>query len=210
MVETPERQRTRGELILLTAMEHFAERGIKGASLREIARAAGTSLTLINHHFDRKANLVNAAIDALHELSAEPAAALRQRLAGQAGLDVDRIVHAWVQYADDLFASRSRMLYLRLLLRLQSESGLDETARAHLDDSAPIVRRALRQVFEEADTASLDAAWLAASHAMYGALLHWAAASPAGEWQLQRRLLEQFLVAGLRAGLAEAKQASAA
>ena len=48
----------RKQAILLAATEHFGRFGFRGASLRDIARSAGVSLTLLNHHFGSKAQLL--------------------------------------------------------------------------------------------------------------------------------------------------------
>ncbi|MFC5826596.1 TetR/AcrR family transcriptional regulator [Nonomuraea insulae] len=43
-----------------TALRHFAEHGMKGATLRAIADAAGVSLGLVQHHFASKEGLRDA------------------------------------------------------------------------------------------------------------------------------------------------------
>ncbi|GAB3431971.1 TetR/AcrR family transcriptional regulator [Flindersiella endophytica] len=42
------------------ALEHFAEHGSKGATMRAIADRAGVSLGLVQHHFGSKAGLLDA------------------------------------------------------------------------------------------------------------------------------------------------------
>ena len=51
------------EALLDRALEAFAERGFEGASLREIARAAGVSHGLLNARFGSKLALWTAAVD---------------------------------------------------------------------------------------------------------------------------------------------------
>lgn len=43
-----------------TALEHFAEHGVKGATMRAIAERAGVSLGLVQHHFGSKEGLRDA------------------------------------------------------------------------------------------------------------------------------------------------------
>ncbi len=50
--------------ILRSANEHFAVHGFRGASLRDIARDAQVSLTLLNHHFGSKLDLLRAVVHA--------------------------------------------------------------------------------------------------------------------------------------------------
>lgn len=56
------RQRAR-ESILLAAIEVFAERGVRGASIAEITQRAGVAQGLVNYHFGDKEQLVAAVID---------------------------------------------------------------------------------------------------------------------------------------------------
>lgn len=57
------RERAR-ELILDSAIELFAERGVSGASIAEITRRAGVAQGLANYHFGGKEQLIIAVIDA--------------------------------------------------------------------------------------------------------------------------------------------------
>src|ERR1700712_2475040 len=66
----------RKSAILLAANQHFAHYGFRGASLRDIARDAGVSLTLLNHHFGSKFQLLSAVIDSHREMLDERASAL--------------------------------------------------------------------------------------------------------------------------------------
>ena len=198
MVEAPERKRTRGELILFTAIEHIAKFGVRGSSLRDIARDAGTSLTLISHHFARKAALVEAAISALRNESRVPALTLERHLSQARNPSLEQIIEAWVRYTSEAFASASGMVYLRLLVRLQTDPDIAESARDTLDLAAPIVRTWLRQRFEEADGETFDWAWHLASRALHEAFLVRAKSADQRRWHAT---LEQFLVAGLNASL---------
>src|SRR6201992_32017 len=63
--------------ILLAANHHFAHHGFRGASLRDIARDAQVSLTLLNHHFGSKYQLLSAVIDAHRAMLDERTKALQ-------------------------------------------------------------------------------------------------------------------------------------
>lgn len=53
----------RREQLLKVALELFAERGIRGATIREIAAAAGVAEGLVYHYFPGKKGLVRAVIE---------------------------------------------------------------------------------------------------------------------------------------------------
>ncbi len=52
--------------ILSAATAAFADKGVAGASTREIARAAGVSLATVHHHFDGKQGLYDACVQAMY------------------------------------------------------------------------------------------------------------------------------------------------
>ncbi len=59
------RSQTTQELILNAAEHLFAERGIAGTSVQDVACSAGRSIGSLYHHFDTKEVLVHAVIDRL-------------------------------------------------------------------------------------------------------------------------------------------------
>jgi TetR/AcrR family transcriptional regulator len=61
-----QRERTRGS-ILEAALQAFAANGYDGASVRDIAAAAGINHAMIRYHFDGKEELWKAAVDFLFE-----------------------------------------------------------------------------------------------------------------------------------------------
>ncbi|WP_426573067.1 TetR/AcrR family transcriptional regulator [Aquihabitans sp. McL0605] len=60
---------TQRDLIIRTALEHFAQHGYHGASMREIARAVGLSQAGLLHHFPKKADLLTAVLDSRDTVS---------------------------------------------------------------------------------------------------------------------------------------------
>lgn len=61
------RQKETKALIIRAAMETFAQKGFKGATVREICSAAGQSVGSINYHFRDKQGLYEAVTKALLE-----------------------------------------------------------------------------------------------------------------------------------------------
>ncbi|MFH1033764.1 MAG: CerR family C-terminal domain-containing protein [Pseudomonadota bacterium] len=59
------------ERLLLAALQVFAEKGYRGATVREIAQAAGSAnLSAINYHYGGKENLYRAALEHVFQDSA--------------------------------------------------------------------------------------------------------------------------------------------
>src|SRR3984957_13471493 len=58
------------------AVRLFAERGVAGTSVRDIAEAAGVTAGLITHHFGSKAGLKAAVDERLVEVFTEPLSSL--------------------------------------------------------------------------------------------------------------------------------------
>jgi AcrR family transcriptional regulator len=52
--------------ILVAAARRFAERGVAGTTIRDIAREAGVSLGIVHHHFGSKAELHRRSLDSLY------------------------------------------------------------------------------------------------------------------------------------------------
>lgn len=89
--------------IVVAATGLYAEGGFENVSLRAIAREAGVSQGLINHHFSSAALLYEAVLDRLREFS-------REALNGPNG-------ESWlagIETLDDLLASMRRYAEFRL------------------------------------------------------------------------------------------------
>src|SRR5690625_590578 len=99
------------------ALVHFAERGIKGATMRGIAESAGVSLGLVQHHFGSKEALRQACDDAVVE-------AFHGRLAR--GVTEDTLGE--VGFLTDLYASSGPLL--RYLARALVDSPPDTSSGA--------------------------------------------------------------------------------
>lgn len=55
------------ERIIAAAREHFARSGVDAASLRKIAKDAGTSAPMISYHFENKDGLFRAVVDEVYD-----------------------------------------------------------------------------------------------------------------------------------------------
>jgi len=164
----------RKEAILLAATEHFGRFGFRGASLRDIARDAGVSLTLLNHHFGSKASLLSSAVASQGRRLDERAAALAAVQRRPAGTwDVQELVQAWVRTDASTAATRDGRLFLQLVARIGDDTSheFDPAIRAGLDRAAPVFIDALQRCQPEASRRAAESACLWVCAAIHRFLL---------------------------------------
>src|SRR5687767_15276580 len=104
--------RPRGDIdirILRAARQRFLIEGVDGASLRHIARDAGTSIGMIYYYFPSKQELFLAVVE---EIYSTLLADLREALAGPGGFEqrVQRLYHRFARMSED------ELTVLRLVL----------------------------------------------------------------------------------------------
>jgi AcrR family transcriptional regulator len=90
---------TTRDRLLDAAEELFAKRGFYGVSIREVTKAAGVDLSLVNYHFDTKHGLFSAVVERRGEiLNRERLARLEKvvREAGSAAPDLNAVVDAFL------------------------------------------------------------------------------------------------------------------
>ncbi|HTM19720.1 MAG TPA: helix-turn-helix domain-containing protein [Kofleriaceae bacterium] len=112
--------------VLASALAMFAEHGVDGVSIREIAAAAGVSLATVHHYFGSKEELYAACVDSMYgELVAmRPQLAAALGKGGQPAELIDRIVRAAFRFA------REHQIEMRLLMRQVMTAGeLDDARR---------------------------------------------------------------------------------
>jgi AcrR family transcriptional regulator len=135
----------RKSAILLAANSHFAHHGYRGASLRDIARDAGVSLTLLNHHFGSKFQLLSAVIEAHRKVLDDRSSTMRALMASPSGYTVRDMVVAWVRLGFETAAQTDGEVFLRLVSRVidDPEEEAVQVVREKLDDGASIFIDAL-------------------------------------------------------------------
>jgi AcrR family transcriptional regulator len=138
----------RKSAILLAANSHFAHHGYRGASLRDIARDAGVSLTLLNHHFGSKFQLLSAVIEAHRKVLDDRDTSLRALMDAPGGYTVRDMVVAWVRLAFETAAHLDGEVFLRLVSRVidDPEEEAVQIVRENLDDGAMIFVDALLRI----------------------------------------------------------------
>jgi len=161
---------TRRERILDAAAQSFAANGYHAASLRDIAKAADCSLTLLDHHFGNKADLLKAVIRAQHDTCQRQLAPLKAQLT-RPGFTIEEFVAAWCSYEFDLNTTRAGRQYLALMLRLQADREVDESMRRTLNCSESTVLQGFARAWPELGELARAGLWRMASGALYAAVM---------------------------------------
>ena len=200
----------RRDAILQSACDHFGRFGFRGASLRDIARDAGVSLTLLDHHFGCKSALLSAVVVTHATLLQDRAAALRRlRTAGVGGFTARDLVRAWIGVGFEVAQLPEGLRFLRLLARVFDVSSEDGVARE--EDQRDGVTQgfidALVDCYPGASYHAAASAWLCVNAALSALLTNDGRIERMGEvGQARPRAadqawLERFLVAGIDAAL---------
>ena len=201
----------RKNAILLAANHHFAHHGFRGASLRDIAREAGVSLTLLNHHFGSKFQLLSAVIDSRREMLDERASALLAVMrSGPGSFTVRDLVQVWIRIGFETAAEADGEVFLRLMARVIDDPSEEaaEVVREKLDDAALVFIDALQQCYPGVGRYAAASAYIFVSASLLKFLVGSKrlfrlarADAPADPDAEDRARLTRFLVAGIEAAL---------
>ncbi len=201
-VETMPNRRTR---LLASAARAFTASGFKAASLRDIAADAGVSLTLVDHHFGSKEQLLLAVVARHHDACKQRMAGFRTALQrAHQPPSLAGVATAWVQHEFELYASDAGREYLLFLIKLMADQTVGSGIRQTLDCSEPVVVHALAQVAPRATAAERRRAFIVARGALHAAMLDCAMAMEAGvgeEVTTAIAFCTSFVMAGLGATL---------
>jgi len=132
--------------ILRSANEHFASHGFRGASLRDIARDAQVSLTLLNHHFGSKLDLLRAVIHAHRDVLEQCVAQSRELMKpGAPPLRLDSVVGAWLDVMQAAAVDSDGRHFLRLLGRMVDDPQAEASAvvRGSIEEAALVMMDAV-------------------------------------------------------------------
>lgn len=188
--------------ILRTALRMFAQREYTDVSLRDIAREAGVSLTLIDHHFGAKHALFTAVVRSWSATFEQAASEIRHALAQGRISGAAELIGFMMRPVDRLREDPDGPPVLHLWARHRFSQAL--SISSPLDLAIGPFRSALEQSLERLYPASAapDRAW--AMGMGLSAVLEFAMAEPAdGERSdaqpcrpAARRLLEQYVEGG--------------
>ena len=201
----------RKNAILLAANHHFAHHGFRGASLRDIARDAEVSLTLLNHHFGSKFQLLSAVIDAHRAMLDERASALlAATAAGPGKFTVRDLVQIWIRIGFETASQADGETFLRLMARVIDDPSEEaaQVVREKLDDAALVFIDALQQCYPQASRYAAASAYIYVSASLLKFLVGSKrlfrlaqAGAPADPFTEDQERLTRFLVAGIEAAL---------
>ena len=201
----------RKNAILLAANHHFAHHGFRGASLRDIARDAEVSLTLLNHHFGSKFQLLSAVIDSHRGMLDERASALlAATAAGPGNFTVRDLVQIWIRIGFETAAQPDGENFLRLMARVIDDPTEEaaQVVREKLDDAALVFIDALQQCYPGASRYAAASAYIYVSASLLKFLVSSKrlfrlarAGAPGDHAAEDQQRLTRFLVAGIEAAL---------
>lgn len=161
------------ERILDAAEQLFADRGYDGASIRDVAGAAGLQIHSIGYHFGPKEQLFDAVVarraDIMTGLRREALVAARQRAAGEA-IPIKQLVR---DYASPFIQSASHgdvgwRNYAALMGRLANSPLGTEIIARHYDDMAREYIAELQKALAGADPEDVVEGFSAFVAAMLG------------------------------------------
>jgi len=202
---TREATQGRRSRLLTSAARAFAASGFKGASLRDIAADADVSLTLVDHHFGSKEQLLLAVVASHHEACKTRMVGFRAALAvRQQPASLAQLTAVWVRHEFELCNSEEGAGYLLFLVKLMNDQQIDSGIRETLDCSAPIVLNALALAAPIATLPERASAFILARGGLHASILDCTLAMEAGlidEVASAIDFATAFIFAGLNAAL---------
>ncbi len=153
--------------ILLSARKQFASCGYAGASLRTIAAQADVSLTLLNHHFGNKAELLAAVDEACSGPGKERIAALRSVMrAGTHSYTAAQLLETWVHSDFEIAGQVDGDSLLRFFARMSLDGEAESAPLVErLDLAAEVLIRGLMDCYPLSSRRNAASAYLFASGA---------------------------------------------
>ena len=140
--QTRDKEATQAQ-ILAAALPVFAEKGFRGSSVSEIARAAGVTKSLIHHHFGSKEGLWNA----IKERHFRDYFDVQMGMLGSPGTAqlLERSVEAYFRFLGD------NPSFVRMMAWMQ----LEKTERQSFPLGEMLTREAIRKIREGQDRGHL-------------------------------------------------------
>lgn len=208
--------RAKGRVAILdAALALFAESGYGGVSLRDIARRAQVSLTLVDHHFGAKHELFDGLVQSLQSEVEACLGPLRSLRAEAAGGDVDARALDALLASISLLADRQQgrhLVWLILRSRYENDPRVSAAlitlfkpiAQAFVDSLQPAHPRLSRE--DLAWVFLLALAPLVERRHGYDWVHAIADLAPAARPELDPGITRAYILAGVRGYLAEAER----
>lgn len=166
----------RQQQILLIALRLFGEREYAAVSLRDIARAAGVSLTLIDHHFGPKHALFAAMVRSWHPVFEQAALDIRHALAQARLASPSTLLGLILRPVEQLLTDRDGLAVLRLWARHRhgTETATSGPVGLAINPYRQAIDRALERLYPACPAS--ERAW--AVGFAFAAMLEFAAGEP--------------------------------
>ena len=190
---TPERPRQRAPSkrslqtrarILDAAEVLFAERGFEGASLRDIAAAAGTQVGLVHHHGGGKDELFRQVVARrADELSSRRLAALESR-AALGPMDIAAVLRCFLGPYVEMAATGGPQwrAYARLVAHVSADPRWREISLQHFDPTAMRFIEEIARLYPDRPRARIAAGFVYSVAAMLALITsRWRVAALAGK-----------------------------
>lgn len=199
-------------LSIIDAAERlFAERGYDGASVRDIAKAAGAQIASVSFHHGSKEALFQRVVERrASELSQMRLDALAAAKARNETLTLKTVLSAFLRpYLEKAGAGDPQWLaYARLVAMVSADIRWHEISERCFDPTAGIFIAEIARLFPDADKAAISVAFVFSVSAMLSlSTSRWrieALAAASGKQASMEQLsndLERFCEAGIRAAL---------
>ncbi len=194
--------------VLRAAMYLFAERGLAGASLRELARRVGMSQPSLYHYFETKDALVGQII----EWCTEELFQLPEEMPLE--LSLEELIRAVCQYVLGIYSTEQYVTFVRFLFALSIERHewsevlrerfIEGGRRSFSIAAAPLVARGELDSDDVAYAGRLLSSTMILEMLNYRVLLR--EPMVLGKWLPQIEFLAETLAAGLRARAARKRE----
>ena len=196
------------ERILRAAERLFAQQGFHGASMRDIAKAAGVGVSILVYHFETKHNLYRALFERDRWLFEQRLEQLRAITDYAAPDTVERIVAAFVMPVLRLQATREGYYYSLLAVRetIDPQDPPREVTRDYFDPMAREFIAALQRALPDTSPEYLHWAYLFSVGALVTNSFDGRMARLSenryrpGDVETKGRLLVAYVAAGIRGG----------
>lgn len=200
-------------LSILDAAERlFAERGYEGASVRDIAKAAGAQIASVSFHHGSKEALFERVVERrASELSAMRLEALAAASSGNESLTLEQVLSAFLRpYLEKAGAGDPQWLaYARLVAMVSADVRWHTISERCFDPTAGVFIAEIARLFPHAERSTIAVSFIFSVSAMLSlSTSSWrieALSDTAGNQRAMDRLADElvrFCDAGMRAALA--------
>lgn len=137
---------SRGEELLVAALDLFAERNFASVTIKDIANAIGVNTALIYYYFDSKEDLFRATIETAVERAFKHFRLLRERRSSP-----PQVIDGWLENHVALYDVICKLVMISLdyASTTRRSVNIDRSIRRFYDEEAEVISEAIRQGIAE-------------------------------------------------------------